>query len=122
MWVCGKVCSRIHQGKIGEIDCVKIIFSLFQRDYLFATGKTHTVKFVVEVVFGFAGLDWTKWVKADPSMARVDDLTALSVDVSPSRSRLQWHECRPLEDTLWDMFEHDCASMSVTPPLRKSNK
>jgi GDP-D-mannose dehydratase len=93
----------------------------------------------VEVVFGFAKLDWKKlrskkketkvflicfspivcrFVKADDSLLRHDDQSALVVDVARSREALKWVESRPLEDTLWEMLEHDCQLMGITPPQR----
>ena len=90
------------------------------RDYLFATGVSHTIRDVVEIVFGFAGLEWAKYVVTDASLVRRDDRAKLSVDVARTRALLGWTERRPLEDTLFDMYECDCRLLGVSVRPRPS--
>ncbi len=88
------------------------------RDYLFATGVTHTIRDVVEMVFGFAGLDWSKYVVTDAALVRRDDRAKLKVDVARTRALLGWTERRPLEDTLFDMYASDCVQLGLPAPAR----
>jgi GDPmannose 4,6-dehydratase len=82
---------------------------------------THTIQDVVETVFGFAGLDWSKYVVTDAALVRRDDRAKLKVDVARTRALLGWTERRPLEDTLFDMYEADCLLMGLSPPARPTS-
>ena len=49
-------------------------------DYVIATGKTHSVRELVEVAFGHVGLDWQKYVKQDPRFLRPAEVDLLIGD------------------------------------------
>ena len=59
-------------------------------DYIIATGKTHTVKQFLEVVFEFAGLDVDKHVKIDPRLFRPHEVPLLLGDASKAKKHLDW--------------------------------
>ncbi len=40
-------------------------------DYVIATGESHSVRELVEIAFGHAGLDWQEHVKLDPAASCV---------------------------------------------------
>jgi GDPmannose 4,6-dehydratase len=46
-------------------------------DYVIATGVTHSVRPLVEIAFGHAGLDWTRHVQIDPAFLRPADVDHL---------------------------------------------
>ena len=39
-------------------------------DFVIATGKTHSVRELVEVAFAHVGLDWRDYVRTDPTLVR----------------------------------------------------
>jgi GDPmannose 4,6-dehydratase len=59
-------------------------------DYVIATGKSHSVRELVEVAFAHAGLDWQKHVKTDPKFLRPAEVDLLIGDPSKARSVLGW--------------------------------
>src|SRR5690242_21476109 len=46
-------------------------------DFVIATGVSHSVRELVEVAFGHAGLDWQKYVKTDPQFVRPAEVDVL---------------------------------------------
>ena len=65
-------------------DYVRAMWLMLQQDhaddYVIATGKTHSVRDLVEVAFGHAGLDWQKYVKQDPRFLRPAEVDLLIGD------------------------------------------
>src|SRR5574339_21020 len=59
-------------------------------DYVIATGESHSVRQLVEVAFGHAGLDWQKYVRLDPRFLRPAEVDQLTGDSSKARRLLGW--------------------------------
>src|SRR6266851_4175845 len=59
-------------------------------DYVIATGVSHSVRDLVEVSFGHAGLDWKKHVRLDPKLLRPAEVEHLIGDSSKARRQLGW--------------------------------
>src|SRR5687767_12544158 len=55
-------------------DYVRAMWMMLQQDkaddYVIATGVSHSVRQLVEVAFGHAGLDWKQYVRLDPKFLR----------------------------------------------------
>ncbi len=51
-------------------------------DYVIATGVSHSVRELVEIAFGHAGLDWQKYVRIDPAFLRPAEVDHLIGDAS----------------------------------------
>lgn len=60
-------------------------------DYVFATGKTHTVQEVVEIAFSAVGLDWKTYVKRDSRLLRPTESHSLRGDPSKAIRVLGWN-------------------------------
>ena len=60
------------------------------RDYVIATGETHSVKEFVQEAFSHAGLDWKKHVKIDKAFFRPAEVDHLCGDASRARKELKW--------------------------------
>jgi GDPmannose 4,6-dehydratase len=101
--------SRIKLGLAGELrlgnldarrdwgfagDYVRAMWLMLQQDrpddYVVATGRTHSVRELVEAAFGHLGLDWRKHVVQDPSLARPAEVDLLIGDASKARRALGW--------------------------------
>src|SRR5437867_5506394 len=75
-------------------DYVRAMWRMLQQnrpdDYVVATGISHSVRDLVEVAFGHAGLDWNKYVRIDPSLRRPAEVEHLIGDASKARVDLGW--------------------------------
>lgn len=59
-------------------------------DYVFATGKLHSVQDVVEIAFGAVGLDWRQFVQVDRTLFRPAEPTRLVGNPRRAEDRLGW--------------------------------
>ena len=59
-------------------------------DYVFATGRPHSVQDVVEAAFNSVELDWRKHVKQDPRFMRPAEPLRLVGDSARARVKLNW--------------------------------
>jgi GDPmannose 4,6-dehydratase len=75
-------------------DYVRAMWLMLQQpkpdDYVVATGETHTVRKLVELAFGAAGLDWQKYVVIDQALVRPAEVDLLIGDPSKARTKLGW--------------------------------
>jgi GDPmannose 4,6-dehydratase len=75
-------------------DYVEAMWRMLQqpepRDYVVATGETHTVRELCEVAFERADLDWKAHVVIDPAFIRPAEVDLLIGDPSRARKELGW--------------------------------
>jgi GDPmannose 4,6-dehydratase len=75
-------------------DYIRAMWLMLQQeepaDYVIATGESHSVKELVQVAFGHAGLDWQKHVTLDPALIRPAEVDRLIGDASKARRELGW--------------------------------
>jgi GDPmannose 4,6-dehydratase len=75
-------------------DYVRAMWLMLQQerpdDYVIATGVSHSVRNLVEVAFGHAGLDWREYVRVDKKLFRPAEVDRLVGDASKSRQVLGW--------------------------------
>ncbi len=75
-------------------DYVRAMWLMLQQetadDYVIATGESHSVRELVEVAFGHAGLDWEKHVELDPAFLRPAEVDHLIGDASKAKTQLGW--------------------------------
>ncbi len=60
------------------------------RDYVIGTGKTHSVRQLVEAAFSHAGLDWSRYVVSDPALMRPAEVDVLLADPHKAAAELGW--------------------------------
>jgi len=60
------------------------------RDYVVASGETHTVRELCEIAFARAGLDWKEYVVLDPAFIRPAEVDLLIGEPSKARRELGW--------------------------------
>ncbi len=101
--------ARIHHGlekelRLGNLeasrdwgyagDYVEAMWLMLQHekpdDYVVATGETHSVREFCEIAFEEAGLEWEKYVKADPRFMRPAEVSLLQGDASKAARVLGW--------------------------------
>jgi GDPmannose 4,6-dehydratase len=75
-------------------DYVRAMWLMLQQeqadDFVIATGISHSVGNLVEIAFGYVGLDWRKHVRTDPALIRPAEVEHLIGDASKARRVLGW--------------------------------
>jgi GDPmannose 4,6-dehydratase len=75
-------------------DYVEAMWRMLQHDvaddYVVATGETHSIREFLDKSFGYAGLDWQKYVEIDPRYYRPTEVDLLLGDPSKARRELGW--------------------------------
>jgi GDPmannose 4,6-dehydratase len=75
-------------------DYVEAMWLMLQQpepdDYVIATGESHTVRELAEIAFQRVGLDWSAYVREDPTLKRPAEVDLLIGDASKARSVLGW--------------------------------
>jgi GDPmannose 4,6-dehydratase len=75
-------------------DYVRAMWLMLQRpaaeDYVVATGKTHSVRELLDVAFAAAGLDWRSYVETDPKLIRPAEVDYLCGNATKARQQLGW--------------------------------
>ena len=97
-------------------DYVRAMWLMLQQekadDYVIATGVSHSVRQLVEAAFGFAGLDWRKYVRVDPAFLRPAEVDHLVGDASKARRVLEWEPQVDFGRLIGMMVEADIARLS----------
>jgi GDPmannose 4,6-dehydratase len=77
------------------------------RDYVIGTGKTHSVRELVEAAFGHVGLDWQEHVVTDPKFMRPAEVDLLLADPTKARVELGWSPKVSFRELIASMVEAD---------------
>lgn len=99
-------------------DYVEAMWLMLQQekpdDYVIASGKSHSVRELVEIAFDCAGLDWRKYVVVDSFLMRPAEVDTLVGDAAKAKEKLGW-EPRVSFGELMEIMVHtdlerlDCA-------------
>lgn len=88
----GNLDSKRDWGFAG--DYVKAMWLMLQQDepdnYVVATGKTHSVKDLVEAAFSYLDLDYKEFVVTDERFIRPAEVDLLIGDATKAREKLGW--------------------------------
>ena len=76
-------------------------------DFVIATGETHTIRELLDVAFGFVGLDWHKYVKIDPKYFRPTEVDILQGDASKAKYLLGWEPKTKFKELIELMVKYD---------------
>jgi len=75
-------------------DYVRAMWLMLQQDkaddYVISTGVSHSVKELIEIAFGHAGLEWQKHVYQDPALIRPAEVDHLLGDCTKAKRELGW--------------------------------
>jgi GDPmannose 4,6-dehydratase len=123
--------ARIKLGlqqkmKIGNLDAerdwgfagdyVRAMWLMMQqdtpKDYVVATGKTHSVRQLLDLAFGHAGLDYRNHIEVDPQLLRPAEVFHLRGDYEKARLELAWEPQVGFEQLIGMMVESDLKSLS----------
>ena len=97
-------------------DYVRAMWLMLQQeraeDYVIATGKSHSVRDLVQVAFSHVGLDWQKHVRIDPKLLRPAEVEHLIGDASKAGAQLGWRPEVDFEGLVRMMVDADVARAS----------
>lgn len=82
-------------------------------DYVFSTGKPHSVQDVVEIAFGAMNLDWKSFVKRDERFLRPTESIRLIGDSTKAHRLLGWEPNADFRSLIVEMTE--CERRSLAP-------
>lgn len=92
-------------------DYVKAMWLMLQQsrpdDYVIATGRTRSVRELVQIAFEICGLDWSKHVKTDTNFYRPAEVDILVGDASKAKHELGWEPSVSFEEMIKMMVEAD---------------
>jgi len=105
----GNLDARRDWGYAG--DYVRAMWLMLQQpqpdDYVIASGRHHTVRELIEIAFGHAGLDWQKYTVQDPALVRPAEVDLLLGDASKAKRVLGWEPQVSFEQLIRMMVDAD---------------
>jgi len=120
----GRIAAGLqHELRLGNLDArrdwgdardfVRAMWAMLQqdepRDYVIATGVTHSVRELVQLAFARAGLEWRQHVRVDEDLLRPAEVDHLVGDASLAHAELGWRPLVDFETLIADMVDHDMA-------------
>ena len=100
-------------------DYVRAMWLMLQQDQphdlVIGTGTSRSVRDLLEVAFGMAGMDWRHFVKVDPAYTRPSEVPELVADPSKAQSVLDWRPETSFEQMIREMLEVDLAAVGIDP-------
>jgi GDPmannose 4,6-dehydratase len=94
-------------------DYVRAMWLMLQQDepedFVVATGKTHSVRDLLDVAFGCVGLDPADYVRVDERFIRPADVDQLVGDATKAREKLGWVPEVTFEELIGMMIKDDLA-------------
>jgi len=107
-------------------DYVRAMWLMLQQDvaddYVIATGVSHSVRELIEIAFGHAGLDWQKHVYQDPALLRPAEVDHLLGDSTKARTQLKWEPRVNFKQLVEMMVDADIARLSTTTPAAAGSR
>ncbi len=114
----GNLDSQRDWGFAG--DYVEAMWRMLQqpepKDYVIGTGRTHTVRELVELAFSHAGLDWQKHVVLDPQFIRPAEVDVLLADPARAAQELGWRPTVDFGGLVRMMVDADLKRLGAGPP------
>ena len=92
-------------------DYVRAMWMMLQQaepdDFVLATGKTHSIRELLEVAFSTVSLDWEQYVEIDPKLIRPAEVDILCGDATKAREKLGWEPEVSFEELITMMVKAD---------------
>ena len=99
-------------------DYMEAIWLMLQQekpdDFVIATGETHSVREFLDEAFGYAKLDWKKYVEIDPRYYRPTEVDLLLGDSTKARQKLGWNPTVGFRDLVQMMVDADLEAESTS--------
>jgi GDPmannose 4,6-dehydratase len=105
-------------------DYVEAMWLMLQQDepddFVIATGKTHSVRELVDVAFGHLGIDPEPHVRIDPRFLRPAEVEHLIGDASKAREQLGWEPRTSFEEMIRLMVDSDLELLERGTPQKQA--
>jgi len=92
-------------------DYVKAMWLMLQQeepeDYVIATGKSYSVRELLEIAFSYLGLDYQKYLFVDEELYRPSEVNILQGDASKAYRQLNWYPTFTFEELVKEMVDRD---------------
>jgi GDPmannose 4,6-dehydratase len=119
--------NELHLGNIDATrdwghakDYVRAMWLMLQQDvpgdYVIATGRTVSIRQMVNIAFEYVGLNPDDFVKIDPQLFRPSEVDVLLGDASLAQQKLGWEPVISLEEMIHEMVDADVARLSAAAP------
>jgi len=96
-------------------DYVKAMWSMLQQDapedFVFAPGRTHSVRQFLEIAFDHVNLHWQDYVVQDPQFMRPAEVDQLVGDSAKAREKLGWKPTVGFEELVRMMVDADLEAL-----------
>jgi GDPmannose 4,6-dehydratase len=86
-------------------------------DYVVGTGIDHSVQDLVDIAFGYLGLDPSEYVRQDPRFMRPAEVDLLIADPTKAREKLGWELTVDFEQLVKIMVDADLALLKEGSPV-----
>lgn len=120
--VMGNLDARRDWGFAG--DYVEGMWRILQHDkpddFVLATGEMHSVKEFIEEAFGYAGLEWQKYVTTDQRFVRPSEVDQLLGCSEKARRELGWEPKTPFKSLVRMMMDADLESARKEAALKQA--
>lgn len=99
-------------------DFVEAMWLMLQQDepedYVVSTDEAHSVNELVEIAFGYAGLNWKDYVVVDPKFVRPVEVDLLLGDSAKARNKLKWQPKLGFKELVRMMVDYDIERYKVS--------
>ena len=100
-------------------DYVTAMWMLLQQekadDFILATGKLHTVREFLEIVFAFLDLSYRDYIEEDEKFFRASEHISLCGNPSKIKTIIGWESSMTLEGIIREMIDHQMAEKRFIP-------
>jgi len=100
-------------------DYVRAMWLMLQQDkpddYVVASGIAHSVRELVDVAFGHAGLEWQRYVRVDPKLLRPAEVDHLIGNPAKAQTTLGWERTVDFKSLVAMMVDADIARLKALP-------
>ena len=102
-------------------DFVDAMWRMLQQDepedYVVGTGVDHSVQDLIDIAFGYLGLDPSEYVRQDPRFMRPAEVDLLIADPTKARKQLGWEPTIDFEQLVKVMVDADLALLGEGSPV-----
>lgn len=96
------------------VECMwKILQQETPDDFVIGTGESHSVKEFLQEAFGYAGLDWKKYVEIDKRYFRPTEVENLIADPSRAKNKLNWSSKISFQELVKIMMDYDLKQLNL---------
>jgi GDPmannose 4,6-dehydratase len=120
--------TKMHLGNLDakrdwghSRDYVRAMWLMLQqgspKDYVIATGETHSVREFVDLAFDLVGLKADDYVVTDPNLFRPAEVQLLIGNPAKAQAELGWDPATKFADLVKEMVVADCVAAGLENPL-----